>query len=114
MAPFKEALREVWAEPIARQFTLFVFVSMLGYGAQDLVLEPFAGAVFGFTPGESTTLSPSLSFSTLLPRLAITPAMSLCRQSGDDSCGRARGRVLQPFQPDADDKGLRGYITLSP
>ena len=56
-APFKEAIREVWAEPIARQFTLFVFVSMLGYGAQDLVLEPFAGAVFGYTPGESTTLS---------------------------------------------------------
>ena len=56
-APFREALREVWAEPIARQFTLFVFVSMLGYGAQDLVLEPFAGAVFAYTPGESTTLS---------------------------------------------------------
>ncbi len=56
-APFKAAIREVWAEPIARQFTIFVFVSMLGYGAQDLVLEPFAGAVFGFTPGESTTLS---------------------------------------------------------
>jgi BCD family chlorophyll transporter-like MFS transporter len=56
-APFREAIREVWAEPVARQFSLFVFVSMLAYGAQDLVLEPFAGAVFGFTPGQSTQLA---------------------------------------------------------
>ena len=49
--------REVWAEPEARRFTVFVFVSMLAYSAQDLILEPFAGAVFGFTPGESTQLS---------------------------------------------------------
>jgi BCD family chlorophyll transporter-like MFS transporter len=54
---FRAALREVWAESEARRFTLFVFVSMLAYSAQDLILEPFAGAVFGFTPGESTQLS---------------------------------------------------------
>jgi hypothetical protein len=33
----------VWAEPDARRFTVFVFVSMLAYSAQDLILEPFAG-----------------------------------------------------------------------
>ena len=54
---FSEALAQVWAEPAARRFTVFVFVSMLAYSAQDLILEPFAGAVFGFTPGESTALS---------------------------------------------------------
>ncbi|MFM1987390.1 MAG: hypothetical protein RJA99_347 [Pseudomonadota bacterium] len=54
---FAEALAQVWAEPAARRFTVFVFVSMLAYSAQDLILEPFAGAVFGFTPGESTKLS---------------------------------------------------------
>jgi BCD family chlorophyll transporter-like MFS transporter len=32
-------------------------VSMLAYSAQDLILEPFAGAVYGYTPGESTRLS---------------------------------------------------------
>ena len=56
-APFRQAIREVWAEPVARQFSLFVFVSMLAYGAQDLILEPFAGAVFGLTPGQSTQLA---------------------------------------------------------
>jgi len=54
---FREALAEVWAEPAARRFSLFVFVSMLAYSAQDLVLEPFAGAVHGFSVGESTILS---------------------------------------------------------
>ena len=55
--PFRSALAEVWAEPDARRFTVFVFVSMLAYSTQDLILEPFAGAVFGFTPGASTSLS---------------------------------------------------------
>ncbi len=56
-ASFLEALRDVWAEPQARRFTIFVFISMLAYSAQDLILEPFAGAIFGLTPGESTQLA---------------------------------------------------------
>jgi BCD family chlorophyll transporter-like MFS transporter len=47
----------VWSEPKARRFTIFVFVSMLAYSAQDLILEPYAGTVFGLTPGESTRLA---------------------------------------------------------
>ena len=54
---FATALKEVWSEPDSRRFTLFVFVSMLSYSAQDLILEPFAGAIFAFTPGASTRLS---------------------------------------------------------
>jgi BCD family chlorophyll transporter-like MFS transporter len=55
--PFRAALAEVWREPDARRFTVFVLVSMLAYSAQDLILEPYAGIRFGFTPGESTQLS---------------------------------------------------------
>ncbi|MGE5155655.1 MAG: BCD family MFS transporter [Bdellovibrio bacteriovorus] len=55
--PFREALAQVWSEPQARRFTIFVFVSMLAYSAQDLILEPYAGTVFGLTPGESTRLA---------------------------------------------------------
>ena len=55
--PFLAALRDVWAEPQARRFAVFVFVSMLAYSAQELVLEPFAGAVFALTPGGSTGLT---------------------------------------------------------
>lgn len=54
---FKQAFMQVWDEPVARQFTIFVFISMLAYSSQDLILEPFAGSVFEFTPGQSTKLS---------------------------------------------------------
>ncbi len=55
--PFARALAEVWEEPQARGFTIFVFVSMLAYSVQDLILEPFAGLIHGYTPGESTALA---------------------------------------------------------
>lgn len=54
---FRDALAEVWADHRARRFTIFVFLSMLAYSAQDLVLEPFAGLRFGLSPGETTKLS---------------------------------------------------------
>ncbi len=54
---FREGLAEVWAEPRARMFTIFVFLSMTAYFMQELILEPFAGLVFAFTPGQSTSLS---------------------------------------------------------
>lgn len=54
---FRQSLAEAWADPKARLFTIFVFVSMLAFSAQDLILEPFAGIVFGWTPGETTSLA---------------------------------------------------------
>lgn len=54
---FGAALREIWHETAARRFTIFIFVSMLAYSMQDLILEPFAGLVFEMTPGQSTQLS---------------------------------------------------------
>ncbi len=56
-ATFREALAEIWQDRTARIFTIFVFASMLAYQTQDLILEPFAGLLFGMTPGESTKLS---------------------------------------------------------
>jgi len=53
---FGAALREIWHEPAARRFTVFIFVSMIAFSMQDLILEPFAGLLFGLTPGESTQL----------------------------------------------------------
>ena len=55
--PFREGLAEIWAERNARNFTIFVFLSMTAYFMQELILEPYAGLVFAFTPGESTKLS---------------------------------------------------------
>ncbi len=49
---FAEVARAIWADPRTRAFTLFVFASMTAYNLQDLILEPFAGHVFGMTVGE--------------------------------------------------------------
>jgi BCD family chlorophyll transporter-like MFS transporter len=68
---FRDALAGVWAEPRARRFTVFVFVSMLAYSAQDLILEPYAGAVFGLTPGESTRLAGVQNGGVLLGMLLL-------------------------------------------
>lgn len=54
---FPDVLREIWQDGQARRFTYFVFVSMLAYSMQDLILEPFAGFIFKMTPGESTQLA---------------------------------------------------------
>ncbi len=54
---FTSTLAEVWREPAARRLTIFIFVSMLAYGAQELLVEPFAGLVFGMSPGSTTRLA---------------------------------------------------------
>jgi BCD family chlorophyll transporter-like MFS transporter len=73
---FKEAFQEVWSEPAARTFTVFVFMSMLAYSAQDLILEPFAGAVHGFSPGQTTQLSGWHHMGVLIGMLAVAGAGS--------------------------------------
>jgi BCD family chlorophyll transporter-like MFS transporter len=78
-APFIQALAQVWSEPQARRFTIFVFVSMLAYSAQDLILEPFAGLVFGFTPGESTKLAGVQHGGVLLGMIVVALAGSFGR-----------------------------------
>ena len=69
--PFAQVLRETWADPLARRFTIFVFVSMLAYSAQDLILEPFAGIIFDMTPGQSTQLAGVQNGGVLLGMILV-------------------------------------------
>jgi MFS transporter, BCD family, chlorophyll transporter len=69
--PFAEGLREVWSEPKARMFTLFVFLSMTAYFMQELILEPYAGLVFAFTPGQSTSLSGAQNGGVFVGMLSV-------------------------------------------
>ena len=69
---FRDAFLEIWNEPQTRRFAIFVFVSMLAYSAQDLILEPFAGIRFGLTPGETTKLSGMQHGGTLIG-MALVP-----------------------------------------
>jgi BCD family chlorophyll transporter-like MFS transporter len=68
---FKTSLRLLWRDDQARLFTYFVFTSMLAYSAQDLILEPFAGVVYHFTPGQTTQLSGTLHASVLMGMLLL-------------------------------------------
>ena len=86
---FRTVLAEVWREPKARRFTLFVFVSMLAYSAQDLILEPYAGTVFGMTPGESTQMAGMQHAGVLLGMLLVAVTATGRRRSG--------GHALQFF-----------------
>jgi BCD family chlorophyll transporter-like MFS transporter len=69
--PFREGLKEVWRERKARNFTIFVFLSMTAYFMQELILEPYAGLVFGFTPGQSTSLSGAQNGGVFLGMLSV-------------------------------------------
>lgn len=88
---FRAALAEVWDDPAARRFTVFIFISMLAYSAQDLILEPFAGSVLGYSPGESTRLSGLQHGGTLLGMLLAAGAGS--RWAGG-AWGSLRGWTL--------------------
>jgi BCD family chlorophyll transporter-like MFS transporter len=79
---FRSALRRVWSEPEARGFTLFVFISMLAYSAQELLLEPFAGIVFGYSVGGSAQLSGLQHSAVFLGMIGVGIACSGKRRWG--------------------------------
>jgi BCD family chlorophyll transporter-like MFS transporter len=54
---FRQVMADIWSDRLARGFTIFIFVSMLAYSAQELILEPFAGLVFHMTPAQSAQLT---------------------------------------------------------
>jgi BCD family chlorophyll transporter-like MFS transporter len=87
-APFVQALRQVWDEPDSRRFTVFVFVSMLAFSMQDLILEPFAGLLFGLTPGQTTQLAGVQHGGTLAGMLLAALAG---RRIGGVSTGSLQG-----------------------
>ncbi len=69
-ADFATALRGVWAEPQARRLSIFIFISMLAFSGQELLLEPFGGTVFKMTPGQSAQLSGLLHAGAFLGMIA--------------------------------------------
>lgn len=94
--PFVEALKEVMKDREAATFTVFVFVSMLAYNTQDLILEPFAGAVFSLSPGDSTQLT-SVQHSGVLFGMILVACLA----------GRMRWSALRPLARLLEVFGLR-------
>ena len=75
-APFLTVLRRVLADPVAKKFTVFVFVSMLAYSAQELILEPYAGLVFAMSPGATTKLA-GLQHGGVLAGMLLVAGLTL-------------------------------------
>ncbi len=93
---FKISLRQVWSESQARRFTIFIFISMLAYSMQDLILEPYAGVVFGLTRANRQSLrarrtAACSSVCCLWPSLQI-PASD----SGRSEAGQLPGVSARP------------------
>ncbi len=74
--PFKEAFNVLWQDPDIRHFTKFIFISMLAFSSQDLILEPFAGIVFQYTVGQTTSLSGIQHSGVLLGMILVALAGS--------------------------------------
>lgn len=74
-ANFREALAQVWHERQARHFTIFIFVSMLAYSGQELLLEPFAARVFDLSPGQSARIA-SLQHGGALMGMVLVAVLS--------------------------------------
>ena len=86
VAAMRAAFGEILREPAARTFTIFVFASMFAFNMQELVMEPFSAAIFGYTVGESTTLASFHRTGILVGLITAAVAGRLLR-------GRAQGVV---------------------
>ena len=113
--PFRQALAEVWADGDARRFSIFIFISMFAFSSQDLILEPFAGIVFGYSLGQTTSLSGVQHSGVLMGMLLVAICGSSrlraycgslrlwmiygCAASGIAMLGLAIGSMVGPEWP---------------
>ena len=89
--------REVWRDRAARRFTIFIFVSMLAYSAQELLVEPFAGLVFAHAAGrhDQARRHPARRRAD---RHALVAVIGFRRSAAPVSarCGSGRWRAASP------------------
>jgi MFS transporter, BCD family, chlorophyll transporter len=68
--PFPQLLREIWSDRSTRRFFLFLALGAMSAFAQDAVLEPFGGDVFGMAAGETTRFNAYWGVGVLVSLLA--------------------------------------------
>lgn len=70
--PFLELLRTIWADPRPRAFFLLLALGSVSAFAQDAILEPFGGDVFGLSVGETTRFNAFWGLGVLLSMVVTT------------------------------------------
>ena len=91
---FAAALRDTWRDRQVRLFAIFVFVSMIAYSAEELLLEPFAGRVFGYTPGASAKLAGLQHGGVLVGMIFVAVMSTLFRSRVGSMRGWAVGGCI--------------------
>ena len=96
------AIAEAWREPRARRFTVFVFVSMFAYSAQDLILSlsPARGS-----PSRRAS-RPGCRESSMVACSPSVPPCAASRLRGRRIDGRRVGRAEQVGEIDTSAKPL--------
>jgi len=72
--PFRDLLREMWADRHTRRFFLFLALGAISAFAQDAVLEPFGADVFGLAAGETTRFNAYWGVGVLISLVATVVA----------------------------------------
>jgi BCD family chlorophyll transporter-like MFS transporter len=91
--PFRQLLREMWADRCTRGFFLFLALGAISAFAQDAVLEPFGGDVFGLDAGETTRFNAYWGFGVLVSLIG-TVALTRKRQAYEQTSTTVLGLML--------------------
>lgn len=71
-APFLETLRAIWSDSRSRNFFIFLALGATSAFAQDAILEPFGGDVFGLPIGETTRFNAYWGIGVLIAMVGTT------------------------------------------
>lgn len=91
--PFRQLLREMWADRRSRLFFLFLALGATSAFAQDAVLEPFGGDLFGMAAGETTRFNAYWGTGVLISLIG-TVFFTRKRQAHEQSGTTMVGLVL--------------------
>ncbi len=89
---FRRTFAEMWADPRARRYAVFLAASAFFAFMQDAMLEPFGGDVFGLAAGETTRFNAYWGMGVLLSMvgtLIVTRRRPPHRQTSTTSLGLA-------------------------
>lgn len=91
--PFRALLSEMWADRRTRLFFVFLALGAMSAFAQDAVLEPFGGQVFGLPAGETTRFNAYWGTGVVISLLA-TVFLTRHRQAFEQTDTTVIGLVL--------------------
>ncbi len=91
--PFLDLLRLIWTDQRTRRFFFFLALGAMSAFAQDAILEPFGGHVFGLEVGETTRFNAYWGVGVLIS-LVATVVLTRQRQAHEQTAVTVLGLLL--------------------